>query len=659
MTVPNLPAAGGTLRDISPTIARSPYTGSWWLQSMVTGVPDSALGWLVGQGWQLTGSSTDEDGVTTHTMTRQSMNSWLILQSLLNQFVSSYNEGRAANSIRYNDVVDRWANLINVTRSTLNMHANISDGHVSVYLGYLDTLVTEVDTQMAVVESDMTVASGRVVGQFADYLTRLATIESQYDAHVTTIGLLLSQLETDMETFVANYAAAVDRLEAAMTTHRAAVDAIKTESTSALADHDTVYTSLTTTVQNDYTAHLATIQILLADLTTQLGTHIATITSSLNDSLSDYTSLDDEINALLTTLDNEFGAYSADADSIFALLLSDYTTHAALARGFLTNLGTTETARINEQFSNLTAKLMQEMMNRGLYSSGLFAPIQTRVERERSEALSKLNDQLNREKLDNQHKLYGQQLDVRTRTLDGKTRVFGVQQDVIRYNAETLSRLYAQLQELRVRTASSQDQLFDLRRQVAQFNIATRDSLFGQKTNVQKLLMEAEDRLYQYGEAIRKLRHGDEHQIFTELSAVLGRDLESVIKSYEAQRAISDATLKQRDHLLSQFIESRGRVLGGQEKYAAMALQNGQFLTETRQRMVATIMQARMARAAGKMDVRDKEEKIMAYQLDTYNNLAIGLFGFVEKRTDEYPDMAEITKLVAGLGDSGGGWVVP
>jgi hypothetical protein len=70
-------------------------------------------------------------------------------------------------------------------------------------------------------------------------------------------------------------------------------------------------------------------------------------------------------------------------------------------------------------------------------------------------------------------------------------------------------------------------------------------------------------------------------------------------------------------------------------------------------------MQARMGRLQGRMDIRDREEKLMAYQLDTRNNLAVGLFGFVERREDSYPDMAEITKLVAGLGDAGGGWVVP
>jgi hypothetical protein len=659
MTVPALPLSGGTLRDVSPTTITSPYTGTWWLSNYIVGVPESALGWLVAQGWQVANAATDEDGVTTYALSRQSMNSWMILQSLLNQFVSAYNEGRAANSIRYNDVIDLWTNLLNVTRSTLNTHADVSDGHVTVYLGYLDDLQTEVDTQVAAIEADMSVASSQVAVQLASYLSRLVTLESQYDTHATTMTALINQFASELSTFLASYSASVDRLESALTVHQAAADAIKTEGTAALTAHEVDYGALILATQSDYTAHAATVDVLLSELTAQLGSHVTAIDALLASSLNDYSTLDNEVNALLDTLDTEFGEYSVDANALLGYVLSDYGTHSSLASGYLTGLGTVDTARINEQFDNLKSRSMQGLMDRGLYSSSLFVPIDTRIERERSEALSKLADQLNREKLDNQHKLYAQQLDVRIRTLDGKTRVFSLQQDVIRYRAETLTRLHGQLQEVRNRTVAAKGQLLELRRQVAQFNTATRDSLLAQKLNVDKLALDASDRLYQYGETLRKLRLGDEHQMFSELAAVYGRDIEAVVKSYEAQRAVLTAIATQREHLLAQFLESRGRALGAQEKYNAMSLQNGQFLSETRQRMIATTMQARLARASGRMDVRDKEEKIMAYQLDTRNNLAVGLFGFVERREDSYPDMSEITKLVAGLGDSGGGWVTP
>ena len=36
-----------------------------------------------------------------------------------------------------------------------------------------------------------------------------------------------------------------------------------------------------------------------------------------------------------------------------------------------------------------------------------------------------------------------------------------------------------------------------------------------------------------------------------------------------------------------------------------------------------------------------------------------GIFGFVERREDIGPSMADLSKLMTSLGDSGGGWITP
>jgi hypothetical protein len=197
------------------------------------------------------------------------------------------------------------------------------------------------------------------------------------------------------------------------------------------------------------------------------------------------------------------------------LLTSDYNTHAPVASAYLTGLGVTELARINEQFDNALAKNLQALTDRGLYSSAIATAITARIERERTEAIGALNDRLNREKWENQHRIYQQQT------------------------------------------------------------------------------------------------------------------------------------------------QMRGSILDGRGKYVAMHLQNGQFLTDTRRQLALATMQARLHQAAGRMDVRDREEKLMAYQLDARNNLIIGLFSFMERREDSYPELGELNSLIAGLGDAGGGWVTP
>jgi hypothetical protein len=61
-----------------------------------------------------------------------------------------------------------------------------------------------------------------------------------------------------------------------------------------------------------------------------------------------------------------------------------------------------------------------------------------------------------------------------------------------------------------------------------------------------------------------------------------------------------------------------------------------------------------------KQDQNAHEMKLIQYQIDTVNNLVVGLFGFQEKRTDEYPSVDAISNLVAQLGDTGAtSWVQP
>ena len=100
----------------------------------------------------------------------------------------------------------------------------------------------------------------------------------------------------------------------------------------------------------------------------------------------------------------------------------NYNTHADLARGFLTDLGTTELARINEQFAASLSTELQGLTDRGLYSSTRAGDATARNTRDKNEAIAELNDRLNREKLTNQHTLYGQLQDALQGYMAGKAQ---------------------------------------------------------------------------------------------------------------------------------------------------------------------------------------------------------------------------------------------
>jgi hypothetical protein len=370
MPIPSLDPIVVRTNSYQANTRPTPYTPNWWMTSTIAGIPESSVGWLTAQGWQITGTSTN-DGVTYYTLSRQSMQNWKIMQSLLNEYVYAYNEARFFNSTRYDEIAENYNMAIVTTRGTLNEIADRSDYHVGLYLSQIDNLITEFEAD-----------TGKIKDQCDD----------DQDAIDAQLALYLSKLNT---------------------------------------------------------------------------------------------------------------------------LDSEYTTHQTTTRGLLTDLGTAETARINDRFDALLAKTKQSLVNRGLYSSTLYSNYATQIETQRSRELTDLNDRLNREKLQNEHSLWQELVQIREQVLSGRLR---------------------------------------------------------------------------YNDAVQR-RTG--------------------------------------------------------------------FLVDTKHRLVMALMQARFEKANARLGIRDREEKLMAYQLDTRNNLSVALFGFKERREDTYPDQNAITKLVAGLGDSGGGWVTP
>ncbi len=140
-----------------------------------------------------------------------------------------------------------------------------------------------------------------------------------------------------------------------------------------------------------------------------------------------------------------FSPIEAIFGGVLAQLELDYSEHADLARGFLTGLGTTELARINEKFAASLATQTQQLVDRGLFSSAVILDITERNTRDKDEEIAALNDRLNREKLANQHTLYGQQVALRGQTLAGKERLHALAQEVLRYRqAQTMGNAAAE-----------------------------------------------------------------------------------------------------------------------------------------------------------------------------------------------------------------------
>lgn len=352
----------------------NPYNSAWWVTQAASNIPNDSVGWLLAQGWQITGITYDTSTTPQtpyYTMTRQALQSWNILNSMLESWTTAHNNALEANAIRYNEVIENWSQLISTTYDHHAAEAEEQNDHFLLYSAALDTNMDEVD----------------------------------------------ERIETNQSTLVTDAAPAATALTAMDTK--------------------------------------------LADLETNVDDKEATIAA------------------------------------------------------YLTGLGTTELARITAAFAASLATQLQQLTDRGMYSSVIAADITARNTRDMNEEIAALNDRLNREKWENEH------------------RILGHRQDAV--------------------------------------------------------------------------------------------------KGY----------------------------ISGKERFSVITMQNASTMAEHRHREILEKMNESAVRIAGVQAKHDEVMQLMKYQLDERNKLFIGLYGFVEARTDSYPSFESLVQLCAGLGDAGGGWISP
>lgn len=127
---------------------------------------------------------------------------------------------------------------------------------------------------------------------------------------------------------------------------------------------------------------------------------------------------------------------------------------------------------------------------------------------------------------------------------------------------------------------------------------------------------------------------------------------------YSSIRAldITERNARDRDDQLQKHYDSLAREKNTNEhllwnERLQIAQQNNQAITQK--------LQTTTARLDGWKSVAEANQKLMAYQLDTRNNLLLGLYSFVERREDIAPQWKDMSTMIASLADSAGGWITP
>lgn len=665
MTTPNLPQMNPVsemIHGVPPPLAYTPYSDLWFTQSNVTNVDREMMGWLTAQGWKVT--DTDYDNTTSpptpsYSMSKQSMNNWQILQELMFQLTVAHNDANTINYLRYRDIITIWNHAFLQSQQQYDAMNTKSNADVVIYMSAFNDDTAAIAQQIGIARSEALGESDRVAGQLAAYVTKLDDIEANYQSHAARIAVLLTSQTDALTNYLAAYEARLDTLDSEYTTHTGTLDDLLADQTSDLSSHITTQLANIDTLLSDYTTHAATVNALKTSAQAVLTAHGSTVESMLTSILSDYTDLDSSVTASLTELGTAFDDHSTTYETILADLTADFTTHAALTRGYLTGLGVTELARIEEVFDGRLADVAQNLVNRGFYSSALLNDEQERVERERSQAIVELNDRLNREKVANEHQLFAEQFQMRGRNLEGQDRLYGIQQDVLRYEAQQAYQLFGQLQGVRDRTLAARQAIYGLKDQFTRFQVDLAGNLESRLEGVRNRTMDSLDRIQALRTALSAAKLGNEGQTYQELSAILRQDIEETIQTHAAKQDVYRFEDSQRDKLLAQLNDAVAQVLDGKQKYSAMSLQKGQYLVGMRVQLNVQLMEIAVRKLQMKQGVSQYEVELMKYQVDSRNNFLVGMFKVIENRTDEGPDLTEIAKLSFSLGDAGSGWVTP
>ena len=360
--------------------------------------------------------------------------------------------------------------------------------------------------------------------------------DRRYDDLVSNLDTLVNNHQTEIGAFIDD--SVTDATSGYVTLLLSDLDLLET-------DHSTFESDLYSYDTGDRDTELTRLKTIWQNAATTLEAEYDTMTSGM-----DIPGLIAEVEVSVDELDAALTRFKDEHSGLADTLLADFNSHNTTATAFLTDLGTTQTARINEEADNLKAANNVRLVDRGLYSSALVTQMEAQVERDRSERLSQHNDTINREKFENQHRLYEQKYQMRLGSLETSHRVLQGASEV----------LTARLQ---------------------------------------------------HGQWSSRVRHE-----VAQLSIAAKLDM-----------------------------------LGLREKYYQFILQGINWQTDRRMKIYDALFQSRIESLRVRQSTGAYHAGLIRYKLDSRNNLALAMFGFVERREDSYPGIGDMAALVASLGD--------
>lgn len=565
------------------------------------------LPWFLAQGWIVYAVASTiriggkNPGVVrrSYSLSRKKLQSDRVLQTMINEFTSAYNEGRLLNDRRYDEIVQLYDVML--SRSTAEANA------VTDFVGTYESLLSDIALNQLPDSSSEIEAVAQ--GLISDYGTTERARASLYAGDLallaTDYGTVLRQLATTQET------AALGR----MTDYEARFRP-------ALESHDSDTKRISQAFEAAQNARLAAYRA-------KAESALDTFDANQITRISEYQSNVDS--KLDTFLSSNLPRVIGHGGNITTAVQAFYTTHGGRIEdfettitGLLDDFGEGERARIEDQFDNELANARQSLTSRGLYNTTVWEGVSMGIERLRSRMLLELADRLAERSVgilttvQNIRNAFeegavARDLEWTERTHQDRTRM---EEGILDRRIVADDRKAQFESELRVQSVNRQINLI----QALDGNEAAQK---GQQTD-------------------RELRRRDSiHSAKQSLESRQADRYQAIVSQVYGIRAAFE------DKILSILLSSKGQAHQVQREVEAAILDKS-LVSENRLHEIRQDARARIESACVRLMEMKKNRQFSSSELR--NAVLTAMLSFMERRTDEYPGVGELANIAAGLG---------
>ena len=165
------------------------------------------------------------------------------------------------------------------------------------------------------------------------------------------------------------------------------------------------------------------LQVLVTDFTNSYNEGRDLNDDRFDEIIAVYTALQDKTEDELNLLEDDEDTFESLVNAVISNLAGEYTTHETEIDTDLTNWATSERSRIEDQFDNLLTTMAAKMRRRGIYNTTSWDAVEAGIERERADANTKLEGEIENRTNEIKDRLYNQQVDIRMKFLDARAKL--------------------------------------------------------------------------------------------------------------------------------------------------------------------------------------------------------------------------------------------